>query len=282
MNFKFVLSLLLLLLVVPVSGHSFDNDKHVKELTPKKFKRYVHDSNYPVCVMFYAPWCGYCKQLTPIYKKTAKSAKAFGRFHAVNCDESENRPLCSKYGVEGFPTLKFFKNSKDSSGEKIAYDFLLDRTSKNLLSEIKKNLLRLTQVVRGDMSDLDKFLKREKQAKAILFTDKSSTPDLWKGLAVGFHKKIILGAVNSRNKDIFSYYKIESTPQILVFHPDENNEFSVDSFTKYKGPTKYEEIVEFLKPFKISSQKSKPSKSSSKKSPKKPSATKSSKLRDEL
>lgn len=62
-------------------------------------------------VEFYAPWCGHCKQLAPSWELAAKQLKGVVKVGAVDMttDENVGRP----YGIQGFPTLKFFGNDKD-------------------------------------------------------------------------------------------------------------------------------------------------------------------------
>ena len=59
-----------------------------------------------VMVEFYAPWCGHCKQLQPEYVKLAKQLKNVVKVVAMDASDDKNRAIASKYGVQGFPTLK--------------------------------------------------------------------------------------------------------------------------------------------------------------------------------
>ena len=63
-------------------------------------------------VEFYAPWCGHCKNLAPEWKKAAKALKGIVSVVAVDADASKS--LAGKYGVQGFPTIKLFGESKSS------------------------------------------------------------------------------------------------------------------------------------------------------------------------
>jgi protein disulfide-isomerase A6 len=63
-------------------------------------------------VEFYAPWCGHCKSLAPAWKQAAKALK--GIVNVVAVDGSASQSLASKYGVQGFPTIKLFGENKNS------------------------------------------------------------------------------------------------------------------------------------------------------------------------
>ena len=82
-----------------------------------------------IVALFYAPWCGHCKTFKPEFEnamntldgKVSKHPKLSGktvRFSMLDCDDEENKPLATKYGVSGYPTVKIFKDD----GGNIEYD----------------------------------------------------------------------------------------------------------------------------------------------------------------
>jgi len=80
----------------------------VLTLNPSNFEKYALDTNKDVLVEFYAPWCGHCKSLAPIYEKVANAFKTESNCIVAKVNADEHKELGTKYGVTGFPTLKFF------------------------------------------------------------------------------------------------------------------------------------------------------------------------------
>ncbi|KAL2490406.1 Protein disulfide-isomerase like 2-1 [Abeliophyllum distichum] len=86
---------------------------NVVVLSSDNFDEIVLDETKDVLVEFYAPWCGHCKNLAPIYEKLATAFKLEDDVVIANVDADKYKDLGEKYGVSGYPTLKFFpKNNK--------------------------------------------------------------------------------------------------------------------------------------------------------------------------
>ena len=83
--------------------------KFVVEITEKDFNEEVVNSNVPVLVDFWAPWCGPCRMLLPTVEKVAEQFAGRAKVCKVNVDE--NPELSSRYGITSIPRLLVFKGS---------------------------------------------------------------------------------------------------------------------------------------------------------------------------
>jgi thioredoxin 1 len=83
----------------------------VIEVTDATFEREVLQSEVPVEVDFWAPWCGPCRMVAPIYDKLAEEYPNF-KFCKINVDE--HREVAMSFGIQSIPMQMFFAN-----GEKV-------------------------------------------------------------------------------------------------------------------------------------------------------------------
>ncbi|BAT86113.1 probable protein disulfide-isomerase A6 [Vigna umbellata] len=97
-------------------------------LSPDNFDEVVLDETKDVLVEFYAPWCGHCKALATTYEKVAAAFNLDEEVVIANVDADKYKNLAERYGVTGYPTLKFFPKSnkagEDYSGGRSLDDFV--------------------------------------------------------------------------------------------------------------------------------------------------------------
>lgn len=111
---------LLLLFVVLRSA----SPSPILDLTDATFDSTISSSDSTFLVAFVAPWCGYCKKLTPEFAEAAQLLDGADVILS-RVDGTENEKLANRFGVSGYPTLKTFKggnptNPKDYNGEREA------------------------------------------------------------------------------------------------------------------------------------------------------------------
>jgi protein disulfide-isomerase A6 len=90
----------------------------VLDLIPSNFDKIVFKSSKPALVEFFAPWCGHCKNLAPVWEELASGfAHAGDKVSIAKVDADEHKSLGKRFGVQGFPTLKWFDGKPGSQPE---------------------------------------------------------------------------------------------------------------------------------------------------------------------
>ncbi|ODM24068.1 hypothetical protein SI65_01658 [Aspergillus cristatus] len=227
-----------LLAALPVSADGIYTKKSpVLQVNHKTYNQLIADSNHTSIVEFYAPWCGHCQNLKPAYEKAAKNLDGLAKVAAINCDDDDNKPLCGRMGVQGFPTLKIMTPSK-KPGKPMVEDYQGARSAKAIVDavvdRIPNHVKRLTD------KDLDAWVEKDEEPKAILFTEKGTTSALIRAIAIDFLGSIKVGQVRSKETGAVEKFGIENFPT-LVLLPGGDKEPIV-----YDGELKKKPIVEFL------------------------------------
>ncbi len=81
------------------------------ELTDNNFDEVIVNSDIPVIIDFWAPWCGPCKMMGPSFEKSAAKFPLKTLFAKVNTENEKN--LGARFNISSIPTLIVFKNSKE-------------------------------------------------------------------------------------------------------------------------------------------------------------------------
>ena len=82
----------------------------VTETSDATFQKDVLESDLPIVVDFWAPWCGPCRIVGPVIDHLSQKAGNKAKIYKLNVDD--NPATAAKYGIAGIPTVIFFQKGK--------------------------------------------------------------------------------------------------------------------------------------------------------------------------
>ncbi len=127
----------------------------IKDTTTQTFMADVIEASktQPVLIDFWAPWCGPCKQLTPVLEKAVKAAK--GKVKLVKMDIDKNPEIPGQMGIQSIPAVVAFSNGQPVDGfmgalpESQVMAFL-ERLTKGKIEDEGANLLEAAEAALAD------------------------------------------------------------------------------------------------------------------------------------
>lgn len=213
------------------SGGGSASPKDIIELTDANFKEKVLNSDDLWLVEFFAPWCGHCKNLAPIWAQAATQLKGKVKLGAL--DATVHTTIANQYEIRGFPTIKVFGAGKkdgtaeDYEGGRTLSDivtFATERAAESLpppevtqitredqltdqckdaqlcVVSVLPHILDCQSSCRNDyLASLKKVAEKFKKNRwAYLWTEAGAQPELEEALEIGGFGYPAMAVVNSR------------------------------------------------------------------------------------
>ena len=155
-----------------VEEEEFPIENDITVLTEATFDKAIAKYEY-ILVMFYAPWCGHCKKFKPELEKAAAILRKENLIVA-KVDATVEKKLAEKYGVRGYPTVKFFKKG-------VPIEYTGGRKEAEVLNWVRKKSGPATRLIKT-VEELEKF-KTDNTVSIVYFGTNEDEKKIYESVA---------------------------------------------------------------------------------------------------
>ncbi|XP_030637800.1 protein disulfide isomerase family A, member 7 [Chanos chanos] len=197
---------------------------------------YIVAEHETMLVEFFAPWCGHCQKLAPEYETAATKLKGTVPLAKVDC--TVNSETCGRFGVNGYPTLKIFRNGEESS----AYDG--PRTADGIVSYMQKQAGPSSLPLLSE-ADLDSFINNF-DASVVGFFSGPQSPQLAEFQKASSALRDSYRFAHATDLGLGLKHGVDSECVLLVRPPRLNSKFE-DSVVKFTEPISTSSLRIFIR-----------------------------------
>ncbi|KAM9305235.1 protein disulfide-isomerase A2 [Gastrophryne carolinensis] len=173
-------------------------------------------------VEFYAPWCGHCKELAPKYSEAAQALKSrTAEARLAKVDATEEKDLSAEFGVNGYPTIRFFKDGNRTSH----IDYGGRRDTEGIIKWMLRRLGPATSVL-DTTAEAEEFIASHDYPVIAFFQD-SQDADINIYSEVAMDTEDFTFAVTHK-QDVFQKYGVSADTVILFTKSGAKSEYKLD------------------------------------------------------
>ena len=205
-----------------------------------------------IIVMFFAPWCGFCQSMKPIYQQVSNEMRGNRKLYAVNCEQYPEYK--SSYNINGFPTIIVLNKGMQTSDKHDIYDGEQDADvlEKWIFNRMKKQIIKkmLGLMEKSNKSFSWENVKETNPQQIVTLENKmvmfftswcghcKTAKPIYEQVAKGVDEDVY--AINCETySEIGKEFDIEGFPTFCII-----SEGKVKS--KYKGKRESSDMIEFL------------------------------------